>query len=304
MEVYVPPNRPTQTYTQGFWYAVIAACMYMICSMLLMVNMLGYFLGHYPQHFTLTESQRTLILQTMMFFVWLAGGAIVFSTVEQRYGSKESKHMYWSYVDALYFCDVTILTVGFGDLYPTSDISRGLVFPYSVGGIISLGLMVSSISNFATEIGSENVIRRHVERSRVRTVGRTVTSDLEMEHRRALKEGERPTISGPLDAVDTSRTTTIKIADEKDEDFHAPPRTNTLRRLFTMPPPHRTPKLLLRKEEKDRFDAMRHIQMDTTRFKRWYALCLSITAFAILWCGKLQITPEELGRRIMMQLTC
>jgi hypothetical protein len=36
---------------------------------------------------------------------------------------------------------VTILTVGFGDLYPTSDLGRGIVFPYSVGGIIMLGLV-------------------------------------------------------------------------------------------------------------------------------------------------------------------
>ena len=37
-----------------------------------------------------------------------------------------------------------------------------------------LGLMVSSIAQFAGEIGSENIIRKHVETSRARTVGRTV----------------------------------------------------------------------------------------------------------------------------------
>jgi len=95
----------------------------------------GFFLGHYPQHFALTESQRTLILQTMLFFIWLAGGAAVFSKVESSYGRGVQD---WSYVNSLYFCDVTILTVGFGDLYPTSDAGRGLVFPFSVGGIIML----------------------------------------------------------------------------------------------------------------------------------------------------------------------
>lgn len=104
MQLTVPPIRPQQTYTQGFWYAVLAACMYLICSMMLMVNMLGYFLGHYSQKFTLTDSQRTLILQTMLFFIWLAGGAIVFSTVENKYG--HDPNMHWSYVNALYFCDV------------------------------------------------------------------------------------------------------------------------------------------------------------------------------------------------------
>ena len=62
--------------------------------------MVGYFLGHYPQHFNLTDDQRNLILQTMMFFLWLGGGAAVFSSIEG-----------WNYPDALYFCDVTVLTM-------------------------------------------------------------------------------------------------------------------------------------------------------------------------------------------------
>ena len=58
--------------------------------MALMLNMLGYFLGHYPQHFELSDEQRNLILQTMLFFIWLAGGAGVFAKVEG-----------WSYVDSV-----------------------------------------------------------------------------------------------------------------------------------------------------------------------------------------------------------
>ena len=90
MNQYVPPVGPGQTYSQGFWHAVIAAVLYLLASMMLMVNMLGYFLGHYPQHFDLTDEQRNLILQTMMFFLWLAGGAGVYSNV-----------IGWQYVDAL-----------------------------------------------------------------------------------------------------------------------------------------------------------------------------------------------------------
>ena len=288
MEAYVPPHRPQQTYSQGFWYAVIAACMYMLCSMLLMVNMLGYFLGHYPQHFALTDSQRTLILQTMLFFVWLAGGGAIFSAVEEKFGDGT---MNWSYCNALYFCDVTILTVGFGDLYVTSNVGRGLLFPYSVGGIIMLGLVVASISTFASEIGSEKIIRKHVERTRVRTIGRTVTTSLELEHRRVFDDSHRPTISGPFAPVDRARTTTIKIADDTEkpkdaDDKHTHPPLKGLRKvasLMSSPPRQRKPKLILLREEKDRFDAMRTIQMNTKKFKNWYALGLSITAFSLLW---------------------
>lgn len=99
MNKYVPPHRPQQTYSQGYWHAVIAAVLYLLSSMALMINMLGYFLGHYPQHFELSDEQRNLILQTMMFFVWLAGGAGVFTRLDSG----------WQYVDALYFCDVSMI---------------------------------------------------------------------------------------------------------------------------------------------------------------------------------------------------
>lgn len=272
MDIYVPPIRPQQTYTQGFWYAVIAACMYLLLSMLLMINMLGYFLGHYPRQFTLTESQRTLILQTMLFFIWLAGGGAIFSAVEGRYGLQGDDGFPWTFVNALYFCDVTILTVGFGDLYPTSDIGRGLVFPYSVLGIIILGLMVSSITKFARELGSQKVVKRHVERKRVRTMDRTVTNSTELERKKMLLDCERPPTSS---AAAFAESTPDK-----------PRRTgtaSTVKRVGSILTPTRKPKLLLLREEKDRFDAMRRIQLSTSRLKNWYALFLSILAFALLW---------------------
>jgi potassium channel subfamily K len=224
----------------------------------------------------------------MLFFLWLAGGGIVFSVVERKYGNHT---MNWSYVNALYFCDVTILTVGFGDLYPTSDIGRGLVFPFSVGGIIMLGLVVASISRFATDIGSENIIQKHVERTRVRTIGRTVTSSLELEHRRVFDNENRPAISAPFNPVDRTRTTTIKIADDPEkpkdpQDNHSNPPLKRLQKvasLMSNSPRQRKPKLILLREEKDRFNAMRNIQHSTARFKRWYALCLSTIAFGLLW---------------------
>ncbi|KAL1305373.1 hypothetical protein AAFC00_002267 [Neodothiora populina] len=288
MDVYVAPMRPQQTYTQGFWYAVIAAVLYMVASMLLMINMLGYFLGHYPQQFNLTDSQRTLILQTMLFFIWLAGGAGVFSTIETKYGNGDIP---WSYVNALYFCDVTILTVGFGDLYPTSDTGRGLVFPYSVGGIVMLGLMISSITKFASELGQDKVLQKHVERSRTRTVGRAVTTSIELQERERVLSS-RPVIPGPLPVP--QQGTPLRIIDNKEElkkqaeqvPSHSQLRHGLRRMTGQLTPfkPAKKSRLLLLREEKDRFDAMRNIQRSTAKWKRWYSLVLSVMAFGILWC--------------------
>ncbi|OAP55913.1 hypothetical protein AYL99_10065 [Fonsecaea erecta] len=322
MKLHVPPG-PDAVYSQGYWNAVIAACLYMFNSMILMVNMCGYFLGHYPQHFTLTDEQRNLILQTMMFFIWLGGGGGVYSNIEG-----------WTYPDAVYYCDVTILTVGFGDFYPTTDLARGLVFPYSVGGIIILGLMVSSIHKFAGELSTINVLRKHVEHKRVHTLSRVVTVDNAEEDKRrdnleeevAIEErsGRRPRISSPLpnpqiqhdlDAAaarlqgpplrdptqdrqiefGNTNAEELKKAEEREphpnqflrSTFHNGPIHSTIRMITK--PLRRTlsrsqKKAILMREEKDKFDAMRDIQLNAKKFKKWWALCLSVLAFGILWC--------------------
>ncbi|OAL35386.1 hypothetical protein AYO20_05236 [Fonsecaea nubica] len=320
MKLHVPPGQD-EVYSQGYWNAVIAACLYMFNSMILMVNMCGYFLGHYPQHFTLTDEQRNLILQTMMFFVWLGGGGGVYSRIEG-----------WTYPDAVYFCDVTILTVGFGDFYPTNDLARGLVFPYSVGGIIILGLMVSSIHKFAGELSTINVLRKHVERKRVHTLSRVVTvndgeddkrrDDLEREVAVEERSGRRPQISSPLPnpqiqhdldeaAARLDGTTIRDSTQDRHIDFGNTNASELKKAEEPKPHPrqflssaiHRGPirstfhfitkplrgsksqnKAILMKEEKDKFNAMRNIQLNAKKFKKWYALCLSVIAFGILWC--------------------
>ncbi|KAK7518266.1 potassium channel-like protein [Phyllosticta citriasiana] len=282
MEIYVPPNRPDQTYTEGYWYGVMAAIMYCICSMLLMVNMVGYWRGHYPQKLILTESQRMLIVQTMLFFVWLAGGGAVFARLESLYGEQK-----WSFVQGLYFCDVTILTVGFGDLYPTCDAARGLVFPFSVGGIIMLGLVISSIYRFGSEMGKDEVIKKHMNKIRIRTVDRSVSSSFELRRRQAeRKSSQRPQISAPFDPVDRSAATRIPTQ-KSQRSLNTMVNLNVIKSLPSIPVPQavrpRKPKILLLREEKDRFDTMRKIQKRTANFRRWTALTLSILAFGILW---------------------
>ncbi|KAF4550198.1 Ion channel-like protein 1 [Elsinoe fawcettii] len=277
MEIHVPPTRPQQTYSQGFWYAVLAAIMYLIASMLLMLNMLGYFLGHFPQEFELTDSQRTLIVQTMLFFVWLAAGGGIFSTVETRYGDDSTS---WSYVNALYFSDVTILTVGFGDLSSTSTVGRGLVFPYSVGGTIMLGLVISSISKFATELGMEKVVDKHREQKRARTVDRVITSPKELQPTANGRPPAYRTISRPFDPVNTSAQS--RVVDP------APSKTNSNSSALTfmIPPPlrpKRKPRALLLRDERDRFNTMRRIQLKTRKYKQWTGLALSVFSFSLLW---------------------
>lgn len=276
MNEFVPPRRPEQTYSQGFWHAVIAAVLYLVSSMMLMLNMLGYFLGHYPQHFELTDEQRNLILQTMMFFLWLAGGAGVFARVEG-----------WSFVDSLYFCDVTILTVGFGDFHPSSDTGRGLVFPYSVGGIIILGLMVSSIRNFAQQLGSSHVVKGHIEKRRAQTIDHSATNEQDFQRMKAnlFRSKHHNTQHAPISAPIDGHVQTVDFDVEKGpgtaahHNPHPHKRRHNkygmsrLRRVGS-----RKPKIRLLEEERSRFNAMRAIQRSTNNFKRYSALTMSVIA--------------------------
>jgi hypothetical protein len=55
-------------------------------------------------------------------------------------------HEGWSIVDALYFCVMTMSTVGYGDLTPTSSLSKIFTIVYS---LITIGVFVGVASKLA-----------------------------------------------------------------------------------------------------------------------------------------------------------
>jgi voltage-gated potassium channel len=57
-----------------------------------------------------------------------------------------AQHEGWSYVDSLYFCFMTMSTVGYGDLTPTTDISKIFTIIYSV---LTIGLFVGVVTKLA-----------------------------------------------------------------------------------------------------------------------------------------------------------
>lgn len=60
----------------------------------------------------------------LLLALLLAGGTIFYWRLEA-----------WSLVDSLYFCVMTIATVGYGDLAPTGDLSKLFTVGYAVLGI-------------------------------------------------------------------------------------------------------------------------------------------------------------------------
>ena len=141
--------------TQAFYYAIIAAVLYFIIATFMSFTVYGAYMDHYPKEFTLTMSQRTLMLQTISFMVYMVGGAAVYAKIEG-----------WKLLDAVYFTNYTLLTVGIGDYAPTTHLGRGLLFPYAIGGIVILGLVVGSIRSLVLERGKKKLGSRMVEKKR------------------------------------------------------------------------------------------------------------------------------------------
>ncbi len=63
----------------------------------------------------------------------------------------------WTAVQAVYFCVVTLATVGFGDLHPTTELSQLFTIGYILAGI-------GIIAAFATELAKHRTPARTIER--------------------------------------------------------------------------------------------------------------------------------------------
>ncbi|KAL6713526.1 hypothetical protein ACLMJK_008991 [Lecanora helva] len=162
--VQIPHQR--RALTQAFYYAIFAAALYFVIATLMVITVYGAWKRHYSKEFKLNMSQRTLMLQTISFLVYMIGGAGVYAKIEG-----------WMFLDAVYFTNFTLLTVGIGDYAPMTHLGRGLLFPYAIGGIVILGLVVGSIRSLVLERGKKKLGSRMVEKKREAKLQRLLDKD-------------------------------------------------------------------------------------------------------------------------------
>lgn len=230
------PGVEDQALTQAFYYGVFAAGLYQIISYLMCFTVWGAYRGAYSKDFELTVAQRTLMLQTISFLVYLEIGALVYCKIEG-----------WKFLDAVYFMDFTLLTVGIGDYSPATHLGRSLLFPIAVGGIITIGLVVSSIRSLVLERGAEKMSARVTEKTRRRVIAQVTATQ---------KKGHKPKKPFRSLGEDALNGLSEDPVDDHEEE---------LRRRRT------------------EFQAMRSVQEMAAKEQRYIGLAISIMAFAILW---------------------
>ncbi|KAG0636377.1 hypothetical protein HOY80DRAFT_925862 [Tuber brumale] len=175
---------PSQEYpfSQSYYYAILSSTLYFIVATFLLANYFNsVILKRYPPIFSRpTLPQRALMLQTISLTFYLGIGALVFSKIEG-----------WEYVDGVYWADYTLLTVGLGsDFKLETTLSRALVIPYAIGGIIILGLVVGSVRSLVLERGKIKVKRRAIEKERIKWIKRLEEKKREREETSSQPESE------------------------------------------------------------------------------------------------------------------
>lgn len=81
------------------------------------------------------------------FKVALAGALGLIAAATVFYHLEEG----WSWVDSFYFSTIAVTTVGFGDLSPTTDISKLVTVAYVVAGISLIGAVLNESLKRRTE---------------------------------------------------------------------------------------------------------------------------------------------------------
>ncbi|KAK0384743.1 hypothetical protein NLU13_7221 [Sarocladium strictum] len=231
--------RSENVWSQAFYYGIWASILYFVDASLMVVTFYGAWSGRYSKDFMLSSSQRTLMLQTIAFLIYLLVGALVFSKIEG-----------WDYLDGLYWADVTLFTVGFGDITPTSTLSRALMIPYALIGIITLGLVIGSIRSMILERGKRRMDSRMEEKKRHQIV-------------KAMVKRGTDSILRPM-PTDKEGSSERELTPDEMKWFKRAP-TNEFER---------------RQHE---FNLMREIQRRATVRRRWVDLGISTSCWLLIW---------------------
>ena len=94
-----------------------------------------------------------MVLAVFFASCYLCLGGLIFWLIEgdtfstSPFNSSIEGKRWGSYLNAIYFCAVTLTTIGYGDLVPTSTTARLILFIYASIGLGIMGFTMVSISD-------------------------------------------------------------------------------------------------------------------------------------------------------------
>ncbi|EGW30690.1 uncharacterized protein SPAPADRAFT_155809 [Spathaspora passalidarum NRRL Y-27907] len=169
--------------TEGFFYVIFTSVFYFCCSCILLVNFLGYKLNKYPATFNLDHKQRTLMLFTILFAMWSVVGSVCMTHLIEGGG----------YGEMLYYCIVSFLTIGLGDIVPQSPGGKVMVLALSFGGVMLMGLIVATLRSVIISSAGPAVFWHKIELERLKLVhkleqeGKTLTPEKAFHKMRVIR---------------------------------------------------------------------------------------------------------------------
>lgn len=105
---------------------------------------------------------RFWLVGTLLLAYLVAGTAAFYLTMDHMSGDRSSSRA----LDALYFCVVTMTTVGYGDIVPSSDVAKLLACAFAFAGVALVGTFLSKAADYLVEKQEALVFRAvHLNRA-------------------------------------------------------------------------------------------------------------------------------------------
>lgn len=148
---------PKYERSEGFWLAALTVFMYFGCLITVIFNFIGYKLGKYPPTFNLDKKERRLMTFTIAFSLWQGVCSLVMTTLIANL----------SYGTSLYYCTVSVLTIGLGDIVPITPGAKVFALVFSLVGVVFMGLIIAMIRQVVSSSAGPSVFWHLTEKRRV-----------------------------------------------------------------------------------------------------------------------------------------
>jgi len=151
------------------------------------------------------SASRFVAIVTLML-VWVFIGAMIFWVLESNSGKKP-----WTYGDALYFCIITLTTIGYGDYSPETRGGRLFFIFYSLLGLSIVALFIGNVGDF--------LVKRFVSKEK---------EEKEKELNNILANGDKDVSSDTKLLIEIHNSLKKLVKDDTDEDDDSDDREATV----------------------------------------------------------------------------